>query len=142
MLNLSKPLTVLALLLAVSDRGQAQNRCRAAGWESAQFKGSLTRMMDSDQADVRAHFALPLVTPAQITLVSDSTVCARAGQAMDAYSRTVDPTPRGPSTIQLYVFQVGSSFAVVDTLTPNDADADFIYFFDASWNFTGFAFVQ
>lgn len=67
---------------------------------------------------------------------------ARAGQAMDAYARTIDPAPRPASAIPLFVFQIGTSFAVVDLLSPNDNDADFMYFFSPTWDFKGTAFVQ
>ncbi|MGI8400220.1 MAG: hypothetical protein ACR2NS_01265 [Gemmatimonadaceae bacterium] len=142
MAYLLKNFTMLALIFAVADHVQAQTPCRTAGWESDQFKGILTRAMDSDMVDFRARYSLPLVTPAQITFVSDSTVCARAGAAMDAFASTFDTTARPASTVPLYVFQVGTSFAVVDLLTPNKSDADFIYFFGPSWNFTGVSFMQ
>ncbi|MGI8400224.1 MAG: hypothetical protein ACR2NS_01285 [Gemmatimonadaceae bacterium] len=61
---------------------------------------------------------------------------------MDDFARTMDPTPHPASTIPLYVFQIGTSHAIVDLLSPNDAGADFIYFFGPSWGFTDVAFSQ
>jgi len=99
--------------------------------------------MDADMSDFRTSYNIPLVTSSQIILVTDSTTCARAGQAMDAFASTIDPTSRPAATTPLFVFQIGTqSFAVVDLLSPNDNDADFIYLFDSLWNFKGVSFVQ
>lgn len=142
MTYLARTLTAFVFLFLMSDHASAQSRCRAADTDSNHFLRVINRMMGSDWAAYRTSFSLPLVTPTQITLASDSTVCARADQAMDAHARTVDPAPRPASTIPLYVFQIGTSYAVVDLLSPNDNDADFIYFFGPSWNFTGVSFSQ
>lgn len=138
--------SLIATLIAASTfagQSDAQTSCRSANAQSDQFKGVITRMMDSDMADFRATYSMPLVTASQIALVADSAVCVSAGQAMDALASTMDPTPRPAATIPLWVYQIGTSYyAVVDTLSPNDNDADFIYLFDSSWNFKGFSFVQ
>ena len=100
-------------------------------------------MMDADMVAFRTSYGIPLVTSSQITLVADSTVCARAGQAMDALASTMDPTSRPAATIPLWVYQIGTTYyAVVDTLSSNTNDADFIYLFDSSWIFKGVSFVQ
>jgi len=139
---LARSATGLAFLFLGSQPASAQTRCRAADTNSAHFLRVINMMMSPEHAASRTAYSLPLVASAQIALVSDSTVCARAGQAMDAFARTVDSTSRPPSTLPLFVFQIGTSYAVVDLLSPNDEDADFIYFFGSSWNFTGTAFSQ
>ncbi len=139
---LARTFTAVFFLLLASQQGFAQSRCRPHDEDSDHFLRVMNLMMGPSHAGYRTSLSIPLVTAAQITLVTDSTVCARAGQAMDALARTVDPAPRPPSTIPLFVFQIGTSYAVIDLLSPNDNDADFIYFFDPSWNFTGVSFSQ
>jgi hypothetical protein len=139
---LSRAVAVFAVLILVPGYGAAQTRCRAADTNSAHFLRIINMMMSPEHSASRTGHSLPLVTSAQITLVTDSTLCSTAGQAMDSVSHARDGVTRPPSTIPLYVFQIGTSYAVVDLLSPNDNDADFIYFFGASWNFTGVSFSQ
>jgi hypothetical protein len=136
---------IFALVLTlgcVSEHAVAHNRCRPRDADSDHFVRVINLMMRPDGANYRASFGLPLASSQQIALVSDSTICAVAGQAMDAYARTVDPAPRAPSTIPLFVFRIGTSYAVVDLLSPNTNDADFIYFFDSTWKYKGVSFSQ
>ena len=137
-------MSVYAIVYALlACGGEAKTRCRPSGWESAQYRGVLQRLMDADQANFRAQHKVPLVDPNSITLVSDPAVCEQAGRAMDSFARTIDPHGKHkPSTIPLYVYQVGEMHVVVDLLSPNDNDADFLYFFDDSWKSAGVAFVQ
>jgi hypothetical protein len=139
---LARVFTAFSFLLLITASASAQSRCRGADTDSDHFIRVINLMMGPNWTEYRTSFRLPLVTSAQVTLVSDSTVCARAGQAMDAHALTVDPAPRPRSTIPLFVFQIGTSYAVVNLLSPNETDADFIYFFGPSWNFTGTSFSQ
>jgi hypothetical protein len=139
---ITRAFATMLMLACVSARELAQNRCRPRDEDSDHFLRVINLMMRPDWANYRASFGLPLVTSQQIALVSDSTICATAGQTMDAHARTVDPAPRAPSTVPLFVFRIGTSYAVVDLLSPNTNDADFIYFFDSSWNYKGVSFSQ
>jgi hypothetical protein len=142
MRHLSRALAAFVVLILVPGHGSAQSRCRAADTNSAHFLRVINMMMSPEHSASRTGNSLPVVTSAQITLVADSTVCSRAGQAMDSLSHARDGVTRPPSTIPLFVFQIGTSHAVVDLLSPNDNDADLIYFFGSSWNFTGISFSQ
>jgi hypothetical protein len=79
-------------------------------------------------------FRLPAVSPADVHLVSDPAICARAGQLMAAQK------PGQPPDTSLYVYQIGTSFAVIDRHT--DGDYDGIYYFDPDWRPSGSEFAQ
>jgi hypothetical protein len=139
---LVRTLTAAAFLLLISDSASAQSRCRPADTNSAHFVRIFNLMMMPEHSISRTSNHLPLVKSSQISLVTDSTVCSRAGQAMDSLGYARDGVTRPPSTIPLFVFQIGTSHAVVDLLSPNDNDADLIYFFGPSWRFGGISFSQ
>jgi hypothetical protein len=122
----------------------AQTTCHAASGDSDHFLRVVRTMMASDQQPIRTRFSLPLVTPSQVVLVSDPAVCARAGQALDSLANRWVPRspPLPPSTVPLYVFQVGGSYGVVDLASLNANDGDFIFFFGSLWNYSGVAFSQ
>ncbi len=130
-------IAVLCLAALTSSDLNGQTTCRAADEDSDHFLRVLKA--SNNNPVLRARFSLPLVTPTQITLVSDPVVCARAGEAMIALARTWVPTaPDGPPpTTPLYVFRVGTSYAVVNLDSGNTADADFIFYFSPTWNHTG-----
>jgi len=142
MRSLSIAVVAGVVLTLVPCHGSAQSRCRPADTNSDHFVRIFNLMMLPEHTATRTRKSLPLVTSAQITVVTDSTVCSRAGQAMDSLGYARDGVTRPPSTIPLYVFQIGASYAVVDLLSPNDNDADLIYFFGPSWNSTGISFSQ
>lgn len=129
----------LGLAVVSANIVGAQTTCHAASGDSDHFLRVIQAMMAADQQPVRTSFSLPLVTSSQISLVSDPSVCARAGQALDSLANAWVPRspPLPPSTTSLYVFQIGTSYAVVDLISPNENDADFVYFFDSLWSYTG-----
>jgi hypothetical protein len=94
---------------------------------NTQYLSIIRREVANDST--RKLFMLPRAEPAEINLVTDPAVCARAGLAM---------TPRkvGP----LYVFRIRSSYAVIDDSTGADADA--IYYFGPDWDPISNALVQ
>lgn len=123
-----------AFFLARPVFGQAT--CHAADDHSAAVIHAITRMMDSDQAQARSDFGVSLVPLSQITLVSDSATCARAGEAVDSVLHVWNPTATIPPwQIPLYVFKIGTSYAAMDRSTPNQ-DAYWIMFFTSAWAFT------
>jgi hypothetical protein len=139
MRKLESTFAILCVLLASSKVLGAQHTCHAASGDSNHFLRVINAMMTADQQPLRTTFGLPLVTSSQITLVTDPTVCGRAGQALDSLARAWVPTSPGlpPSTTPLYVFQIGTSYGLVDLESANENDADFIYFFGSLWNHTG-----
>jgi hypothetical protein len=139
---LARTLTGVALLFLMPDCASAHSRCRPADANSDHFLRVINLMMLPQHSASRTGNGLPLVTSSQITLVADSTVCSRAGKAMDSLGYARDGVKRPPSTIPLFVFQIGTSHAVVDLLSPNDNDADLIYFFGPSWKLSGISFSQ
>src|SRR6185503_7039789 len=142
MSRLTTLISALLLLLGAAHNARAQTSCRAANAESDRFLGVLNRMMQDDEADLRTSLSVPLVNSSQITLVSDSTACALAGQAIDSLAHAINPVQHTPASIPLFVFQIGTSYAIVDLLSTNGNDAEFIHFFSTSWQYTGTAFVQ
>lgn len=85
---------------------------------------------------LRNSLSLPLATSSEITLVSDPTICARAGAAIDSVSLDSDPTQTlsPPLSTPVYVFRIGSSFGVFDGTVQNDHFA-FFFFFGSLWGF-------
>jgi hypothetical protein len=134
--------SVSLLLLGAAHDASAQSTCRAADGESARFLGVLTRMMQADEAGLRTSMSVSLVDTSQIVLVTNSTVCVQAGQALDSLAYAINPVTHSPASIPLFVFQIGTSYAIVDLLSPNANDAEFIHFFSSSWQYTGTSFVQ
>ena len=91
--------------------------CKTDGMNT-QYLAIIRREVANDSS--RKLFMLPRADSAEINLVTDPAVCARAGLAM---------TPRrvGP----LYVFRIRSTYAVVVERT--GADTDGIYYFGPDW---------
>lgn len=136
--------STVAVLLSLSSSVQAQATCKSADEMSNHFGKVLIQMMSADYAAGRAKLGLQQVDSTQITLVSDPAVCAQAGQALDSLSQSWTPAspPRPSSAPALYVFLVGSSYAVVYLPPDNEDDADFIFIFGSTWNYTGTALSQ
>ena len=86
---------------------------------NTQYLSIIRREVANDSS--RKLFMLPRAEPAEINLVTDPAVCARAGLAMT-------PKKVGP----LYVFRIKSSYAVIDDST--GVDADTIYYFGPDWH--------
>jgi hypothetical protein len=136
---MKRGLTILALLALLPSLCMAQRTCHTQNGESQHFRRVFFAMMAADQGTFRTKYSLPLVDSTQITLVSDSTVCARAGQALDSLARVWEPTAPGPaSTAPLYVFKIGTmSYALVDAEYIDDDDFEAILFFGSDWSYKG-----
>jgi hypothetical protein len=116
-----------------------QSTCHTADDNSSRVIYILNRIMASDLSAGRDSLGLPLVSPSEVTLVTDSVVCARAGQATDSLVRVWNPTTQVPpnSTNPLYVFKIGTSYGVLDLNSPNEgAHYLFLLFFGALWNYS------
>src|SRR3990170_8491161 len=105
---------------AVSPLG-AQNTCQPADEKSAHIIGALKQFMHPDNGAARDKVHLPVVPMGEIVLVTDASVCARAGQAGDSIVRVWIPTAPPPSntTAPLYVVKVGTHYVVADWNAPS-----------------------
>lgn len=72
------------------------------------------------------------VTPAQVALVADKAICAKAAEAFD---KRLIPALKRP-TYALYVVTLGSSYGVEDTTLPQ-AGFETAYVFDGNWKYVG-----
>jgi hypothetical protein len=72
------------------------------------------------------------VTPAQVSLVTDKAICAKAAAAFD---KKLIPDLRRPA-YALYVVTLGSSFAVEDTVSLQ-AGFETADIFDSNWKYIG-----
>lgn len=126
-----------ALVLASPADLSAQHTCKTADAVSSEAIRILKIMMGPDQAAARTKFGLPLVDPSQITLATNSTLCGQAGTALDSLATAWTGTTPAASTAPLYVFQIGTTFAVVDPGDLGRSDHDYVWFFGASWNYKG-----
>jgi hypothetical protein len=83
----------------------------------------------------RMAFRLPAVGPADVHLVTDPAVCELAVRRMAPKQK-----PGQPPYASLYVYQIGTSHAVIDRYTGGDYDG--IYYFDSAWEQSGSEFAQ
>jgi hypothetical protein len=81
--------------------------CHQPDSASAQIITYLDGIMSQDSAERHA-LRLPIATPAQISLVSDTAICARAGAVLDSVRIDSDPNQPSPppSGAPLYVFTI------------------------------------
>lgn len=76
----------------------------------------------------RSELGLDNVTPSQILLVTDKTICAKAAVAMDAHRA------QNSARHKLYVLTLGTSYGVLDnTIVANQYTV--AYVFDRSWKY-------
>jgi hypothetical protein len=111
---------------------QAQNTCHPSDNNSSRVISMINGLMASSLSAGRDSAGLPLASPNEIMLVTDSVVCARAGRAVDSVMGVWNPSTQVPpgSTTPLYVFKIGSSFGVLDLNSPNeDAHRIFLLLF-------------
>jgi hypothetical protein len=87
---------------------------------------------------LRISLSVPVVSSSRVTLVSDSTTCARALQVQDSVIAASNPSYVTPyPSRNLYVIQVGTYYASLDTHA-NKAEWKSVYFWDDQWRFLGF----
>jgi hypothetical protein len=130
----------LAPLLIAINQLSAQQTCHRADVNSAHFIETLVAMMDTaaGRTSLRTTLNLPVVAASQITLVTDSAVCARAGQAADSVAKVWDPSMTLDATTDpLYVIKVGTSYAVADLNNVDDGHGDFVFIFGPLWEYRG-----
>ena len=137
-------ISILAIFVSLPSSVGAQATCKTADEMSSHFGVVLNRMMTAERAVGRTQLGLPLVDSTQIVLVSDAAVCARAGEALDSLSNASYPElpPMPPSSRPLYVFKVGSAYAVIYLPPDNTGDGDLMFIFDSAWKDTGIGLSQ
>lgn len=129
---------LLTAFLVAAHPIRGQQTCHAADINSAHFIKTLVAMMDTSRATLRTSLQLPLVSPSSITLVSNATVCSKAGLAADSIFKVWEPTATlPPTTDPIYVIQVGTSYAVADLNDPDDSDGDWVSIFGPLWEYRG-----
>jgi hypothetical protein len=129
---------LLASFVGAFPAATAQNTCHGTDVNSAHFIQGLNGMMDTSASAFRGTLQMPLVTSSEITLVTDATVCARAGLAADSVVKVWEPTVTfDPTTDPLYVINIGTSHAVVDLNSPPTGDHDWVFIFGPLWEYRG-----
>lgn len=128
----------LTPVLIAFHSAAGQQTCHAADVNSAHFIQTLKAVMDTSHSVLRAKLNLPLVSPSQITLVTDPAICARAGLAADSIFKVWEPTATlDPTTDPIYVITIGTSFAVADLNNPDDSSFDWVFVFGPLWEYRG-----
>lgn len=131
-----RSISILLAAIILGRSAAAQATCHAPDDESARVIYQISGMMDTAQrmTQIRSDFGIPLVSLSEIVLVSDSAVCARAGQALDSLLHVWNPNATIPAVWPepLYVFKIGSSFAAMDRSTPNQP-AYWVIFLSPLW---------
>jgi hypothetical protein len=132
-------LCVAASLGALSHPGFGQSNATCHGADD--FSGHLVAMvqglMDPGHTALRTKLGAPLVSPSEVTLATDPSICQRAGQALDSIGRVFAPGQPDPpaSSNPLYVVQIGSSFAVLDRNVPVPQHYYYVFYFGPLWEF-------
>jgi len=126
----------VVLLTLASLPLQAQSRtCHAANDTSANVIKAVNAMMTPQAGSLRSQAGIPLVSSSEIVLVTDASICARAGQALDSLAYAWAPTqPASPANSDaLYVIQLGSDYAVVDPPSAKLEHFGLILYFSGVW---------
>jgi hypothetical protein len=116
----------------------SQNTCHAADDKSVRIIALINNLMDPSLSGGRATIGMPTVGPANVTLNTDPTICARAGQAVDSVVRVWNPNAHitTPATSPLYVFHVGTAYAVADYDSYNPTNLSrWLLVFGSMWQF-------
>ena len=123
------------LSFCFSTRAVAQGAtCHSADAVSSSLLGLFKKLMGADSG-YRKSLGLYQTPDSAITLVTNPTVCARAGQAVDSVSLADDSTQSlPPYSHPIYVFRIGSSYGVRNSPAPNQHH-DFVMFFGTLWQY-------
>jgi hypothetical protein len=130
------------LLCYVAGRASAQSAtCHVADDFSNHLVAMIQSLMVPRDSALRRILGVPLVSTSQVTLVTDSVVCAQAGQAVDSVGRLFAPNEPEPaaSSDPLYVVQIGSSFGVLDKNGPIPQHYYHIMYFGPAWEYRSLA---
>lgn len=97
--------------------------------------------MNPGDTTIRRILGVPLVSPAQVTLATNPAVCAQAGLTLDSLGRALAPSQPDlpPYAAPLYVIQIGSSFAILDTNGPPSTHHYLVFYFGPLWEYKSMA---
>lgn len=125
---------------AMPLRLSAQSACLPSDSRSASLVAGLQNISDTNSvADtvVRRKLGIPAVPATQIYLVSDTTTCSRARQALDSLVHATNPSAPALSFPSIYVFAVGAAIAVDLPANPNAPGRPVMLFDGTTWRFLG-----
>jgi hypothetical protein len=125
---------LLPFLLCTIGCSPSDSTCHPADGVTQQYRSIIGATITDDYR--RRAFRLDSVNSEDVRLVSDPTVCAKAGRVLAAMKKRPSRSYAGP----LNVYQVGTSFGVIDEHTGGDYDG--VYFFDSNWRLSGSQFAQ
>lgn len=113
------------------DAQSITGTCAPADTTSARLIGAFTNILTphiASDTTVQSGLGMIGVTPAQIAIVTNDSLCTQAATALDAY-RTAKST-----SYTLYVLTIGTSYAVLDrdAIGPGWVVS---WVFDHNWNF-------
>lgn len=122
----------------ISVPAQKQGICHTPDSFSDHLLTVVKSLMAPGDTATRRVLGIPTVQTSQILIVTDSTVCARAGQALDSVATSWNPgAPNPPAgTIPLYVVKIGDSYGILDPTAP-PKEWYFIFFFGPLWDYHG-----
>jgi hypothetical protein len=105
--------------------------CQAGDSTSARILETLNRIVApriASDSMIRSKLGLNAVTPAQIELITNNSVCTRAAYALDALR------DEKSTSYSVYVFSLGTSYAVMDRDARGSGYA-VAWIFDSAWQF-------
>lgn len=114
---------------------QAVTTCRPADETSAEMLELLVDLISRSSSTARDSLLLEAGTASDVSLVTDSRTCGKAGAAMNDYYGGA------PQSLTLYVARVGRDFAVQDTEPPGTGEPIPIVIFDRRWAYKKLALV-
>jgi hypothetical protein len=106
---------VAAFVLHIPALAQAQG-CHGADDQSVRTISLINAIMVPKDTALRRKLQIPTVSPSQVILVTDSTVCTRGLAAVDSLIHATNPDAPNPiPTRNIYVITLGPSYyAMVD----------------------------
>jgi hypothetical protein len=119
------------LLCATSASASAEGACLPPDSVTIMLRDAVVGLVtrnDSATIRYRNEFAdLPVVRDSEVTIVSDSAICARASSALALI------TPNGDPNTGAWVFRVGSTRYVVFNFLQKSARSPYLVVYDTAW---------
>jgi hypothetical protein len=119
------------LLCAISASASAQGACLPSDSVTTMLRDAVVGLVtryDPATITYRNEFAdLPVVPDSEVTIVSDTAVCARASSALALI------TPNGDPNTGAWVFRVGSTRYVAFNFLQKSARSPYLVVYDTAW---------
>lgn len=129
-------LALVDLVAARAVSAQGATMCLASDSKAVHLRSELTLMATGNDPypQVRSMFHIPQVTSDQITIVSDSTVCASAAAAYDREMARINNT--SPRSRTVYVVRIGTAgYAIQDPTEQGSGEWTPVIFVDRLFNY-------